>query len=149
MFSYFPRLKDRRKLLAGYLSGGEQQMLAIGRAIIGQPKLILLDEPSLGLAPLVVQDIFSIILRINREQGAAILLVEQNARIALSIASYGYIMENGRIVVNGPTERLVADPDVQRFYLGSGEAGRNAQELPRREALQAPQAVAVLMPNGA
>ena len=124
-------------------------MLAIGRAIIGQPKLILLDEPSLGLAPLVVQDIFSIILRINREQGAAILLVEQNARIALSIASYGYIMENGRIVVNGPTERLVADPDVQRFYLGSGDAGRNAQELPRREALQAPQAVAVVTPNGA
>jgi branched-chain amino acid transport system ATP-binding protein len=123
VFGYFPRLRDRRKLLAGYLSGGEQQMLAIGRAIIGRPKLILLDEPSLGLAPLVVQDIFSIILRINRERGAAILLVEQNARIALSIATYGYIMENGRIVVNGPTERLVADPDVQRFYLGSGEHG--------------------------
>jgi branched-chain amino acid transport system ATP-binding protein len=123
VFSYFPRLKDRRKLLAGYLSGGEQQMLAIGRAIMGQPKLILLDEPSLGLAPLVVQDIFSIIVRINRERGAAILLVEQNARIALRIASYGYIMENGRIVVNGPTERLVADRDVQRFYLGSGEEG--------------------------
>jgi branched-chain amino acid transport system ATP-binding protein len=123
VFNYFPRLKERRKQLAGYLSGGEQQMLAIGRAIVGQPKLILLDEPSLGLAPLVVQDIFSIISRINREQGAAILLVEQNARIALGIASYGYIMENGRIVVNGPTDRLVADPDVQRFYLGSGEQG--------------------------
>ncbi len=123
VFGYFPRLRDRRKLLAGYLSGGEQQMLAIGRAIIGQPRLILLDEPSLGLAPLVVRDIFEIIARINREQGVAMLLVEQNARVALSVASYGYIMENGRIVVNGPTEKLIADPDVQRFYLGHGETG--------------------------
>ena len=123
VYSYFPRLKDRRKLLAGYLSGGEQQMLAIGRAIIGEPRLILMDEPSLGLAPLVVKDIFEIIARINREQGAAILLVEQNARVALGIASTGYILENGRIVVNGTTQTLLADPDVQRFYLGTGEAG--------------------------
>ena len=123
VFTYFPRLRERRKLLAGYLSGGEQQMLAIGRAIVGQPKLILLDEPSLGLAPLVVQDIFGIIGRINREQGVAILLVEQNARVALGIATSGYIMENGRIVVSGPTERLLNDPDVQRFYLGSNEGG--------------------------
>ena len=122
-YSYFPRLKERRTLLAGYLSGGEQQMLAIGRAIIGQPRLILLDEPSLGLAPLVVADIFAIIARINREQGTAILLVEQNARVALGIASTGYVMENGRIVVDGPTEKLLADPDVQRFYLGTGETG--------------------------
>ena len=123
VFTYFPRLRERRKLLAGYLSGGEQQMLAIGRAIIGEPRLILLDEPSLGLAPLVVADIFAIIARINRERGTAILLVEQNARVALGIARSGYIMENGRIVVNGPTEKLLADPDVQRFYLGAGETG--------------------------
>ncbi len=123
VFTYFPRLRERRHLLAGYLSGGEQQMLAIGRAIIGKPRLILLDEPSLGLAPLVVRDIFGIIVRINREQGTAILLVEQNARVALGIATTGYIMENGRIVVDGSTEKLLADPDVQRFYLGTGETG--------------------------
>ena len=123
VFGYFPRLRERRKQLAGYLSGGEQQMLAIGRAIIGQPRLILLDEPSLGLAPLVVKDIFEIIARINREQGVAMLLVEQNAHVALGVAHYGYIMENGRIVVNGPTDTLLHDPDVQRFYLGGGDAG--------------------------
>ena len=123
VFGYFPRLRERRRQLAGYLSGGEQQMLAIGRAIVGQPRLILLDEPSLGLAPLVVQDIFSIIARINREQGVAMLLVEQNAHVALSVAHYGYILENGRIVVNGPTATLLDDPDVQRFYLGGGDEG--------------------------
>jgi branched-chain amino acid transport system ATP-binding protein len=123
VFGYFPQLRDRRKQLAGYLSGGEQQMLAIGRAIVGQPRLILLDEPSLGLAPLVVQGIFAIIERINREQGVAMLLVEQNAHVALGVAHYAYIMENGRIVINGTTEKLLGDPDVQRFYLGSGEAG--------------------------
>jgi len=123
VFRYFPRLRERRKQLAGYLSGGEQQMLAIGRAIIGQPRLILLDEPSLGLAPLVVEDIFSIIERFNREQGVAMLLVEQNARVALKVAHAGYILENGRIVINGPTSTLLGDPDVQRFYLGSGDAG--------------------------
>ncbi len=124
VFGYFPRLLERRKQVAGYLSGGEQQMLAIGRAIIGRPRLILLDEPSLGLAPLVVQDIFAIIERINREQDVAILVVEQNAHVALKVAHYGYIMENGRIVINGPTEKLVNDPDVQRFYLGAGEEGK-------------------------
>ncbi|MGJ7510909.1 ABC transporter ATP-binding protein [Variovorax sp. GT1P44] len=123
VFEYFPRLKERRKQLSGYLSGGEQQMLAIARALVGQPRLILLDEPSLGLAPLVVKDIFSIIARINREQGVAMLLVEQNARVALGVADYGYIMENGRIVINGAKEVLLGDPDVQRFYLGSGEGG--------------------------
>ena len=123
VFSYFPRLRERRKQLAGYLSGGEQQMLAIGRAIIGKPRLILLDEPSLGLAPLVVKDIFGIIERINREDGVAMLLVEQNAHVALGVAHYGYIMENGRIVINGPTDKLLNDLDVQRFYLGGGEAG--------------------------
>jgi branched-chain amino acid transport system ATP-binding protein len=125
VYDYFPRLKERRKQVAGYLSGGEQQMLAIGRAIIGEPRLILLDEPSLGLAPMIVQDIFSIISRINREQGTAILLVEQNARVALDVAAYGYILENGRIVVNGSPEQLRADPDVQRFYLGSGATGES------------------------
>jgi branched-chain amino acid transport system ATP-binding protein len=124
VFNYFPRLRERRKQLAGYLSGGEQQMLAIGRAIVGQPRLILLDEPSLGLAPIIVKDIFSIIERINCEQGVAMLLVEQNARVALGVAHYGYIMENGRIVINGPTDKLVNDPDVQRFYLGSRDAGK-------------------------
>ena len=125
VFKYFPRLEERRKQVAGYLSGGEQQMLAIGRAIIGQPRLILLDEPSLGLAPLVVQDIFSIIERINREQGVAMLLVEQNAHVALRVAHTGYIMENGRIVIDGPTAKLMDDPDVKRFYLGAGDAGES------------------------
>ncbi len=121
VYAYFPRLRERRQQVAGYLSGGEQQMLAIGRAIMGRPRLILLDEPSLGLAPLVVQDIFSIIERINREEKVAMLLVEQNAQVALRVAEYGYIMENGRIVINGSTDRLRDDPDVQRFYLGHGE----------------------------
>ncbi|MFZ4649777.1 MAG: ABC transporter ATP-binding protein [Rubrivivax sp.] len=121
VFEYFPRLKERRTQRAGYLSGGEQQMLAIGRALLGQPSLMLLDEPSLGLAPLVVQDIFDIIARINREQGVAMLLVEQNAMAAFGIAHYGYIMESGKVVIDGPTDRLVDDADVQRFYLGYGE----------------------------
>ncbi|MBU3654117.1 MAG: ABC transporter ATP-binding protein [Limnohabitans sp.] len=125
VFHYFPRLQERRKQVAGYLSGGEQQMLAIGRAIVGKPKLILLDEPSLGLAPLVVQDIFAIIERINREQNVAILVVEQNAHVALGVAHYAYIMENGRIVIDGPKEKLLKDPDVQRFYLGAGEEGQS------------------------
>jgi len=123
VYNYFPRLRERRKQVAGYLSGGEQQMLAIGRAIIGRPRLILLDEPSLGLAPLVVKDIFEIIARINREDGVAMLLVEQNAHVALSVAHSGYILENGRIVIDGPTEKLLNDPDVQRFYLGAGDEG--------------------------
>ena len=124
IYDYFPRLKERRAQRAGYLSGGEQQMLAIGRALLGRPSLMLLDEPSLGLAPLVVQDIFDIIGRINREQGVAMLLVEQNAMAAFGIAHYGYIMETGRIVIDGPTDRLMNDPDEQRFYLGDGEAGQ-------------------------
>ena len=122
-YDYFPRLSERRGQLAGYLSGGEQQMLAIGRALVGRPRLMLLDEPSLGLAPLVVADIFEIILRINREQHVAMLLVEQNARLALQVASHGYVMENGRIVINGSSTTLAADPDVQRFYLGQREGG--------------------------
>jgi branched-chain amino acid transport system ATP-binding protein len=120
VYNYFPRLKERCKQLAGYLSGGEQQMLALGRALIAQPDLIMLDEPSLGLAPLLVEEIFTIVARINREQGTAILLVEQNAAVSLAIASYGYIMENGKIVIDGPADKLTANEDVQEFYLGVG-----------------------------
>ncbi len=122
-FDYFPPLKERYKSLAGYLSGGEQQMLAISRALLARPRLMMLDEPSLGLAPLLVEEIFEIIGRINRQEGVTILLVEQNARIALSVSSYGYIMENGRVVLDGPVERLLKDQDVQEFYLGLGAQG--------------------------
>ncbi len=124
VYSYFPRLKDLRHRVAGYLSGGEQQMLAIGRALMARPKLMLLDEPSLGLAPLLVKEIFEIIQRINREEGVGILIVEQNAMAALNIASYGYIMENGRIVMDGPAEKLKENPDVKEFYLGLTEVGK-------------------------
>src|SRR5690606_26416762 len=123
VYEYFPRLHERRKGLAGYLSGGEQQMLAIGRALIARPTLMLLDEPSLGLSPLLVEEIFSIIARINAEQRVSMLLVEQNASVALAVARYGYIMENGKIVIDGAAERLAADPDVREFYLGMGGAG--------------------------
>ncbi len=124
VFEYFPRLVERRAQLAGYLSGGEQQMLVIGRALMAKPKLLLLDEPSLGLAPLLVREIFEIIRKINVERGTTILLVEQNAQIALGIAHYGYIVENGRIVLDGPADRLRGNRDVREFYLGLGEAGR-------------------------
>jgi branched-chain amino acid transport system ATP-binding protein len=124
IYAYFPRLVERRHQLAGYLSGGEQQMLVIGRALMAQPKLLLLDEPSLGLAPLLVREIFDIIQKINVERGTTFLLVEQNAQIALSIADYGYIMENGRIVLDGPGESLRGNRDVREFYLGLSEAGR-------------------------
>ena len=123
VYTYFPRLHERRKGLAGYLSGGEQQMLAIGRALIAKPSLILLDEPSLGLSPKLVEEIFSIIARINAEQGVSMLLVEQNAAVAFSVAGYGYIMETGKIVIDGPVEHLVKDQDVQEFYLGLGGSG--------------------------
>lgn len=123
VYQYFPRLFDRRKGLAGYLSGGEQQMLAIGRALLAKPKLILLDEPSLGLSPLLVETIFTIISRINTEQAISILLVEQNASVALAVAHTGYIMESGKVVIDGPAEKLAADPDVREFYLGMGGSG--------------------------
>ena len=124
IYDYFPRLVERRRQLAGYLSGGEQQMLVIGRALMAKPKLMLLDEPSLGLAPLLVREIFEIIQKINAERGTTFLLVEQNARIALGIADYGYIMENGRIVFDGPADKLRGNDDVREFYLGLSQVGR-------------------------
>ncbi len=123
VYSYFPRLKERQRQTAGYLSGGEQQMLAIGRALMARPKMIMLDEPSLGLAPLLVKDIFSIIERINAENSTTILLVEQNARLALDVADYAYIMENGRIVLAGEPAQLKDNADVREFYLGLNEVG--------------------------
>ena len=125
VYSYFAPLKTRRLSTAGYLSGGEQQMLAIGRALMARPRLIMLDEPSLGLAPLIVQEILEIIQRINRESGTTILLVEQNARLAMSVASYAYLMENGRIVLEGPPSKLRENQDVQEFYLGLTELGEH------------------------
>jgi branched-chain amino acid transport system ATP-binding protein len=119
----FPRLAERRNQVAGYMSGGEQQMLAIGRALMAQPKLLILDEPSLGLAPLLVQQIREIVQDINK-QGTSVLLIEQNAVMALSIAHYGYVMETGRVVLDGPAQKLLADEDVREFYLGlHGEEG--------------------------
>jgi len=118
VFEYFPRVKTLRRQTSGYLSGGEQQMLVIGRALMSRPKLMLLDEPSLGLAPLLVQEIYEIIKRIIAEQKMAILLVEQNAGVALGIADYGYVMENGRIVLSGPADRLRNDEDIRESYMG-------------------------------
>ncbi|MGC9323422.1 MAG: ABC transporter ATP-binding protein [Desulfomonilia bacterium] len=123
VYHYFPSLVKRRKTLAGYCSGGELQMLVMGRALMAHPKLLLLDEPSLGLAPLVVKEIFRIISRINEEQGSTIILVEQNANMALQIAHYGYVMENGKIVMEGASHELRENPDVKEFYLGVGAGG--------------------------
>jgi branched-chain amino acid transport system ATP-binding protein len=123
VYDYFPRLRERRNQDAGYLSGGEQQMLAIGRALMAHPRLLMLDEPSLGLAPLLVEEIFGIVERLNRDLGTTVLLVEQNARLALDIAHHAYIMEQGRIVLEGPAAELAENPDVKEFYLGLGEEG--------------------------
>jgi branched-chain amino acid transport system ATP-binding protein len=122
-FEYFPRLKERESQRAGLLSGGEQQMLAIGRALMGSPKLLLLDEPSLGLSPLLVQQIFGIIRRINREQNVSILLVEQNAHIALQTADFGYVLEVGRVVAADQCNNLMQRADIREFYLGQKEVG--------------------------
>jgi branched-chain amino acid transport system ATP-binding protein len=121
----FPILQSRRKDTAGYLSGGEQQMVAIARALMAEPRILLLDEPSLGLAPLIVEQIRDIIVQVN-EQGTSVLLVEQNATMALSIAHEGYVLEHGRIVKDGPGQVLLADKDIREFYLGMGEAGRRS-----------------------
>ena len=123
VYEFLPRLAALRSRTAGYLSGGEQQMLAIGRALMSDPALLMLDEPSLGLAPRTVDEVFAFIQRLNAELGLTALLVEQNARRALAIAHRGYIMESGRIVLEGPTADLVDNPDVKEFYLGLGEAG--------------------------
>jgi len=123
VYHYFPRLKTLRRNTAGYLSGGEQQMLVIGRAMMARPKLMMLDEPSLGLAPLLVEEIYGIIQRFNSEQKTSVLLVEQNVRIALSIAHYGYVMENGRVVLDGTAEFLKNNEDVKEFYMGLSALG--------------------------
>ncbi len=119
VYTYFPRLRERRQVLAGFISGGEQQMTVIGRALMGGPKLLLLDEPSMGLAPLLIKEIFEIISRLNREEGIAILLVEQNAAMALSIAHRGYVLETGQVVLHGDREALLRDERVQHAYLGA------------------------------
>ncbi|MEM9684448.1 MAG: ABC transporter ATP-binding protein [Pseudomonadota bacterium] len=121
IYSFFPILAERRKQKAGYLSGGEQQMLAIGRALVAEPSLILLDEPSLGLAPLIVAEIFDIITTINREKKVPMLIVEQNATVALQHATYGYVIENGSTMLDGPVEDLMQNKDIREFYLGISE----------------------------
>ncbi len=123
VYTYFPRLRDLRKRTSGYLSGGEGQMLVIGRALMAHPRLLMLDEPSLGLAPLLVAEIFEIVKEINRKEAVSILLVEQNARAALSIVHYGYVMENGRIVLDGSADQLAANEDIKEFYLGLTQLG--------------------------
>jgi len=134
VFHYFPRLKERSGL-AGYLSGGEQQMLAIGRALMARPRLILMDEPSMGLSPLLVQEVFEIVRKINREQRITVLLVEQNAKLALAAASYAYIMEQGKVVLDGSSEELAGNEDVKEFYLGGGErrSFKNLKSYKRRK----------------
>jgi branched-chain amino acid transport system ATP-binding protein len=140
VFAYFPILKERRRQQAGYLSGGEQQMLAIGRALVSEPRVILLDEPSLGLAPLIVESIFDIVRRLREERGQTVLLVEQNAALALALADHGYVMENGRIVMQGPAAGLRENPEIKEFYLGLNEVGarrsyRDARPRRRRRVL--------------
>ena len=131
VYHYFPLLKNLSKRTSGYLSGGEGQMLVIGRAMMAHPQLMMLDEPSLGLAPMLVQEIFEIIRDINKREGVSILIVEQNARAALELADYGYVMENGRIVLDGPAEQLRENEDIKEFYLGLNQAGgrKNYREV--------------------
>jgi branched-chain amino acid transport system ATP-binding protein len=126
VYGYFPRLRERRLSLAGYISGGEQQMVAIGRALMSKPKMMLLDEPSMGLAPQLVEEIFEIVKRLNSEQGVSVLLAEQNTNMALKYASYGYILENGRVVMDGDSKSLRENEDVKEFYLGVGGGDRKS-----------------------
>lgn len=138
VFDYFPKLRARRTQVAGYMSGGEQQMLSIGRALMARPRLMLLDEPSLGLAPLLVKEIFEIIKKINSEEKTTILLVEQNANLALSIGHYGYVMEMGKVVLDGECSKLRENEDVKEFYLGLSAVGekksfRDAKHYKRRK----------------
>lgn len=126
VYEYFPRLRERRKSQAGYTSGGEQQMTAIGRALMSRPKMILLDEPSMGLAPQLVEQIFEIVSRLNTEQGVTFLLAEQNTNVALRFAHTGFILENGRVVMEGGAQELRENPDVKEFYLGMSDTGRKS-----------------------
>ncbi|MCM2562738.1 ABC transporter ATP-binding protein [Lutimaribacter sp. EGI FJ00015] len=126
VYEYFPRLKERRRSQAGYTSGGEQQMVAIGRALMSRPETILLDEPSMGLAPQLVEQIFNIVKSLNEEQGYTFLLAEQNTNVALRFAHYGYILESGRVVMDGPADDLRENPDVKEFYLGMSDEGRKS-----------------------
>ncbi|HEX5778210.1 MAG TPA: ABC transporter ATP-binding protein [Xanthobacteraceae bacterium] len=126
VYAYFPKLKDRRQSLAGYTSGGEQQMTAVGRALMSRPKMVLLDEPSMGLAPQIVEEIFEIVRALNEKEGVSFLLAEQNTFMALRYARYGYILENGRVVLDGKADELRENEDVKEFYLGVGEAGRRS-----------------------
>jgi len=126
VYSYFPRLKERRSSTAGYISGGEQQMCAIGRALMSRPKMILLDEPSMGLAPQLVEEIFSIVGDLNTRERVSFLLAEQNTRMALKYARYGYVLENGRVVLDGKAETLSENQDVKEFYLGIAEGKRKS-----------------------
>jgi branched-chain amino acid transport system ATP-binding protein len=126
VYAYFPRLKERRRSQAGYTSGGEQQMCAIGRALMARPRMILLDEPSMGLAPQLVEEIFAIVARLNREAGVTFLLAEQNTNMALRCATYGYILESGRVVLDGDAETLKKNEDVKEFYLGLSTSGRKS-----------------------
>jgi branched-chain amino acid transport system ATP-binding protein len=126
VYAYFPRLKERRKSQAGYTSGGEQQMTAIGRALMSRPETILLDEPSMGLAPQLVEQIFGIVKSVNENEGVTFLLAEQNTNVALRFAHYGYILESGRVVMDGPAAELRENPDVKEFYLGMSDEGRKS-----------------------
>ncbi|MDE2694523.1 MAG: ABC transporter ATP-binding protein [Paracoccaceae bacterium] len=126
VYSYFPRLKERRKSQAGYTSGGEQQMCAIGRALMSKPETVLLDEPSMGLAPQLVEEIFEIVKDLNEKEGVSFLLAEQNTNVALRFAHYGYILESGRVVMDGTAEDLRENPDVKEFYLGISDKGRKS-----------------------
>jgi branched-chain amino acid transport system ATP-binding protein len=142
VYHYFPRLKTRRGTQAGYTSGGEQQMCAIGRALMAKPEMILLDEPSMGLAPQIVEEIFGIVKDLNQKENVSFLLAEQNTLMALRYADFGYILENGRVVMEGDAENLRTNEDVKEFYLGLSSV--RAQILQGREALPPPQALAVL-----
>jgi len=123
VYRYFPRLVERRNVLAGFISGGEQQMTVIGRALMAQPKLMLLDEPSMGLAPLLIKEIFEIITKLNKEEKIPLLLVEQNVKLALTVAPYAYVLENGRLVMHDTSEKLKENPDIRDFYLGLSDMG--------------------------
>jgi branched-chain amino acid transport system ATP-binding protein len=138
VYHYFPRLKEKRNEIAGFISGGEQQMTVVGRALMTNPKLILLDEPSMGLAPLLIHEIFKIITKLNQEEQISILLVEQNAKLALNVAPHAYVMENGRIVMDDSAEKLLQNPDIKDFYLGLTDVGgrksfRNVKHYKRRK----------------